>query len=109
MTPSRVRLAGLDDIPPGTVKRCDVAGHPALAVYNLDGEIFITEDSCTHGMASLSDGTLIGDIIECPWHGGAFHVRTGEPAERPCIDRLRTFNAIVEDGAILVELGSPRN
>lgn len=98
----RIRLASIDEIPVGEVKRCLAPGHAPFAVYNVNGEFFVTEDTCTHGMASLSEGTLDGDVIECPFHAGTFNVRTGEPAERPCVVPLKVFEPIVEDGAVYV-------
>jgi nitrite reductase/ring-hydroxylating ferredoxin subunit len=99
----RIRLANIDEIPEGTVRRCLIAGHPPFAVYNLGGTFFVTEDNCTHGMASLSEGMLEGDVIECPYHGGAFNVRTGEPVERPCVVPLKIYEAIIDDGAVYVK------
>ena len=78
-------------------------GKRALAVFNVNGEVFVTDDRCTHGMAPLSDGFLEGDVIECPWHGGAFNVRTGAPAGAPCTDPIRTYRATIEDGVIVVD------
>ena len=104
-TGQRIRLMTIAEIPPGTVRRFTQPGRPALAVYNVGGEIFVTSDTCTHGMASLSEGTLDGDVIECPWHSGAFNVRTGAVVSMPCTDPIKTYAAIVEDGTVFVELG----
>ena len=98
----RIRLAGIDEIPIGEVKRCAAQGYAPFAVYNVKGEFFVTEDTCTHGMASLSEGILDGDVIECPFHAGAFNVRTGEAVERPCVVALKVFEPIIEDGAVYV-------
>ena len=95
------------DIPAGAVKRWAVPGRRALAVYNIDGAIFVTDDMCTHGMGSLSEGTLDGDVIECPWHGGAFYVRTGQPASLPCTEALRVYPVAIEDGFVCVDLPAP--
>jgi nitrite reductase/ring-hydroxylating ferredoxin subunit len=100
MREERIALAEVGEVAPGDVKRCLVPGFAPFALYNLGGEFFVTEDTCSHGMASLADGFLDGDIIECPFHGGAFNVRTGEPAERPCVSPIGTFPAIVEHGTI---------
>jgi len=54
-----------------------------VCLINLDGELHALNDTCTHEDASLSDGTIDGDEIECPMHGGAFYIRTGEPAAFP--------------------------
>jgi nitrite reductase/ring-hydroxylating ferredoxin subunit len=39
----------------------------------------VTDDTCTHGFASLSEGTVEGHVVTCPWHGWTFDVRTGRP------------------------------
>jgi nitrite reductase/ring-hydroxylating ferredoxin subunit len=103
----RIRLVDVDEVPEGAVKRCLVAGHAPFAVYNIGGTFFVTEDNCTHGMASLSEGTLEGEVIECPYHGGAFNVRTGEPVERPCVVPVKIFEPIIENGAVYVQ-SAPR-
>ena len=103
MATERIALMEAMAVAPGEVKRCLAPGFAPFAVYNIDGDYFVTEDTCSHGMASLSEGMLDGDIIECPWHGGAFHVRTGAAAERPCVAPIKTFPAIVEDGMIWTE------
>lgn len=72
----------------------------AVAVYNVDGEFYATQDDCTHGRASLSDGYLIGDEIECPLHQGMFNVRTGAVSAPPCAVALRTFRTDVQDAIV---------
>jgi biphenyl 2,3-dioxygenase ferredoxin component len=49
-----------------------------VAVLNLDGEFFVTDDACTHGPGSLDEGYVDGDVVECNFHGGQFNIRTGE-------------------------------
>jgi len=99
---SRSRLMPAGDVPEGEVRRFAAPGRRALAVYNVGGEILVTDDICTHGMASLSEGLLEGEIIECPWHGGAFNVRTGAPAALPCTEPIRTYAVSVEEGFVWV-------
>lgn len=67
-----------------------------LAVYNVDGEIFVTDDACTHGPGSLSEGILEDDIIECNFHGGQFNVRTGEVVLPPCMEPVKTYKVTSE-------------
>jgi nitrite reductase/ring-hydroxylating ferredoxin subunit len=90
------------DIPEGEVRRFAAPGRRALAVYNVGGEIFVTDDTCTHGMASLSEGLLEGERIECPWHGGAFDVRTGAAVALPCTDPVRSYAVAIEEGYVWV-------
>lgn len=99
---SRLRVMPVADVPEGEVRRFAAPGRRALAVYNVGGEILVTDDTCTHGMASLAEGFLDGETIECPWHGGAFDVRTGAATRLPCSEPLRTYAASVEDGFVWV-------
>lgn len=91
------------DVPPGAARRYMVPGRRPLAVFNVDGAYLVTDDRCTHGMASLSEGFLEGDVVECPWHGGAFNVRTGAPAAPPCTEPIRVYRATVEDGVVVID------
>ncbi|MCY4426551.1 MAG: non-heme iron oxygenase ferredoxin subunit [Halieaceae bacterium] len=79
---------------------------PPLAVYRVSGdEIYVTEDTCTHGQASLGEeGYLDGHIIECTWHDGRFDIRTGEVVAMPCEKPLKTFPVTVKDGDVYVSV-----
>lgn len=74
------------------------------AVYQVEGEVFVTDNGCTHGQARLSEGFLIDHCIECPLHQGQFDVRTGEPQCQPVDTALRCYAVTVEDGHIYIEV-----
>ena len=103
MTDKLVTLGPASDIPENSVKRFEIGNH-VLAVYNVGGAFYATDDECTHGAASLSDGILEDDIIECTMHFGAFNCRTGEAVQAPCSIPLRTYKVVVRDGKIMVDL-----
>jgi nitrite reductase/ring-hydroxylating ferredoxin subunit len=73
-----------------------------IALYRMNDGIFATEDVCTHGFAALTEGWIVGDVVECPLHGGAFEVRTGKAAKLPCTEDLRTFQVSVVGNDIYV-------
>lgn len=50
---------------------------PPLCVTKRDGCYLGVADSCSHGRARLSDGTLAGVVVMCPLHGASFDMRTG--------------------------------
>ncbi|MDQ3655734.1 MAG: non-heme iron oxygenase ferredoxin subunit [Chloroflexota bacterium] len=77
-----VTVAKADFLQPGELMYVEVDDEP-VCLINLDGDLHAINDYCTHEDASLSDGTIDGDEIECPLHGGAFYIRTGEPAAFP--------------------------
>ena len=90
-----VRICKTGDVAPGSVKRAEAVGFPPLAVFNLAGTFYVTDDTCTHGQASLADGYVEGDQIECPWHSGRFCIRTGEPRAFPVVAPIRTYAVTV--------------
>ena len=84
--------------------RVDQPDLPPLAVYNVDGEFYVTSNICTHNVAMLTDGYLDGDTVECPLHGGCFSVKTGAPTAFPCEKPLQVFPVIVEEGTVFTEV-----
>ena len=92
-----------DEVEPGEMVRATLPDGTVIAIYNVDGTFFATDDLCTHGAASLSeDGTLDGFTIECSWHFGSFDIRTGAPTASPCTEPLGTFPVQIEDGQVWV-------
>jgi nitrite reductase/ring-hydroxylating ferredoxin subunit len=97
----RIALCSTEDVAPGAVIKVETEGLE-LAVYNLDGEFYVTDDHCTHGPGSLSEGEIIGDVIECNFHGGCFNIKTGEVVEPPCVIPIRTYATEVEGGRVVI-------
>ena len=97
-----LELCAVDDVSADTPLRVE-AMDTELAVFQVDGNYYVTQDHCTHGPGSLSEGYLEGREIECPFHQGRFDVTTGEPTAPPCTIRLRTWDVILRDGKIFVD------
>ena len=91
------------DFYPGEARQVDV--DPPIAVFNVDGEFFATEDTCTHEESSLADGYIDGDVVECAFHFARFSIRTGAVLSPPATRSLRTFPVKVEDGELYVGAG----
>jgi nitrite reductase/ring-hydroxylating ferredoxin subunit len=91
----------LDELAAGEAFVLDVL--PPLAVWNVDGTIYSTDDTCTHAESSLAaDGWLEGDVVECSFHWAKFCVRDGSVLAPPANGSLRTYRVKVEDGVIYV-------
>jgi nitrite reductase/ring-hydroxylating ferredoxin subunit len=73
-----------------------------IALYNVDGGYFATDDTCSHEEASLTEGFLFGDVVECPLHGAAFNVRTGEVEAFPAVVGIATYPVRIVDDEIQV-------
>ena len=99
---SLVRLCAVDEVSEGEPRRVVVDGYPPLAVYQVGDDYFVTADTCTHGMASLCEGYQDGEEIECPYHGGVFNIKSGEPLAFPCTEPLETVPVELADGALWV-------
>lgn len=79
-------------------------GDYQIALYDVGGEILATDSTCTHAQGLLTDGTLQGEIVECPLHGGRFSVRTGKGMGPPIPCDLRTYPVRVLEGEIQVRV-----
>jgi naphthalene 1,2-dioxygenase system ferredoxin subunit len=80
-------------------------GHD-IALYLLGGQVYATDNRCTHGEARLCDGYLDGYEIECPFHQGRFDIRTGHPTAEPCTEPVRTWPVKIEGGRVYVDLSA---
>ncbi|HEX5868579.1 MAG TPA: non-heme iron oxygenase ferredoxin subunit [Beijerinckiaceae bacterium] len=101
--PQRILLCSTADVAVGGALKVE-AQDLTLAVFNVDGEFYVTDDTCTHGPGSLSEGYITDDVVECDFHNGAFNIKTGEVVAPPCIVPLKTYPAIVEDGSVFIEV-----
>ena len=101
--PVRVELCKTDEVAVGAALKVE-KDDLVLAVFNVDGAFYVTDDSCTHGPGSLSEGYIEGDVVECNFHNGAFNIRTGEVVLPPCMVPIRTYRTVVEDGTVFVEV-----
>jgi nitrite reductase/ring-hydroxylating ferredoxin subunit len=99
---SWVKACTVDDLPPGEVLRVET--DPPIAVYNVDGEFYATDDTCTHEVSSLADGYVDGDVIECAFHFAKFCIRTGAVRSFPATRPLGTFPVRVDGDVVLVDV-----
>ena len=104
MSDTWVTVARTSTVEPGNVVGVK-AGDVELAIYNLDGVFYATDDVCTHAYALLSKGWVDGDVIECPLHGGRFEIRTGKGLGAPIMCDIRTYPVRVVGEEIQVDLG----
>jgi nitrite reductase/ring-hydroxylating ferredoxin subunit len=96
------------EIEPGGIRRIDLPGRPAIALVRLEEGFFAVDDRCTHGDASLSDGEVEDGNLVCPFHGGAFDVRTGQATRFPCTEPVQCYAVEIRGEEIFVRLdGSP--
>ena len=86
-----VTVAKTTDLQPGEMKAVRV-GRQIVGLANVDGEFLAFDDTCTHEEASLTEGEIFDDVVECPLHGAAFNLRTGAVESFPATQPLPTFD-----------------
>lgn len=100
----KVFLINSADVQPGCAKKIETGGCE-LAIFNLEGKFYATQNMCTHATASLAEGEIVnGDMVACPVHFGEFHIPTGQAMTFPCTVDLRTYKVFEEDGKVYADL-----
>ncbi len=103
MSDNWMDAAALDDVPEGDVVGVVLQGRQ-IALYEVEGHIYATDNLCTHGAARMSDGFLEGREIECPLHQGRFDVCTGKALCSPLTEDIRTYPVRIENSRIWLKL-----
>ncbi len=103
MSDNWIDVTAADDVPEDDVIGIDIAGK-SLALYQVEGEIYATDNICTHGNARLCDGFLEGHEIECPLHQGKFDIRNGKAMCAPLTEDIRTYPVKIEGSRVFVDL-----
>jgi naphthalene 1,2-dioxygenase ferredoxin component len=103
MSDNWMDAAALDDVPEGDVVGVIVQGKQ-IALYEVEGQIYATDNLCTHGAARMSDGFLEGREIECPLHQGRFDVCTGKAMCSPLTEDIRTYPVRIENSRVWLKL-----
>lgn len=100
---SSTLVAQIGDLSEGEPTRVVVNGEP-IAIFKISTGFFATHDTCTHAQASLSEGYVDGECVECPLHEGVFHIPTGKAISGPVCENLKTYPVKIEDTNVFVEV-----
>jgi nitrite reductase/ring-hydroxylating ferredoxin subunit/uncharacterized membrane protein len=74
----------------------------ALVLVRRDGTIHALDDRCAHRGGPLHEGELIGDCIECPWHGTRIRLEDGSLERGPSTYPQPVFEAREHEGRVEV-------
>lgn len=102
---AEVSIGSIDDFPEGVLTRVEADGTP-LCVVRVGDKVHAICDDCPHAEASLSEGEFLPDEmeVECPLHGSAFNLDTGEPSAPPATEPVEVFPVSIRDGDVVVEV-----
>jgi len=102
---TRVAVASMTDLKPGTAVRVEVDSH-RIALVRCGDDVYAIGDRCSHADFSLSEGDVYCDegTIECWKHGSTFDLSTGEPTTLPATQPVPVYEVVVDGDEISVEL-----
>jgi len=98
-----VKVAKTSEIDDQCAKCVDVKGK-TIAVFNLGGEFYAIDDTCSHEEGPLSEGFVEGDEVECPWHAARFNIKTGAHTCAPAYEDVAKYRVRVSGDDVEVEV-----
>lgn len=87
------------EMPTSALRRVVVAGTP-VALLRLGDRYYAIAATCSHAGGPLDEGELAGEIVQCPWHGSRFSMRTGKALTGPATVAQPRYDVRVRDGMI---------
>jgi nitrite reductase/ring-hydroxylating ferredoxin subunit/uncharacterized membrane protein len=78
----------------------------AIVLVKRGERIFALTETCPHLGGPLSEGKLVGDAIQCPWHRSELALDDGHVVNGPTTFPARCFDVRVRDGQIEVRVHS---
>lgn len=99
-----IRVAALSDVPAGEAKAVKLGESRSIALFNIEGRIFATDNQCPHMGYPLTRGAVRDGILTCDWHGRSFDLEGGGCFNYEC-DDLQTFAVDLRDDEIWIQPG----
>ena len=99
----KLKVTPLEELPRDRGVRVIVGEH-RIALFRVGDDVYAIGDRCSHAEASLSEGEVFDEAVECPRHGSEFDLRTGEPSSLPATSPVPTYDVVVEDGTVYLTL-----
>jgi 3-phenylpropionate/trans-cinnamate dioxygenase ferredoxin subunit len=90
-------------VAPGSMKWV-VVDRERVLLANVEGAFYALRDMCGHRGESLSKGTLMGHVVECPLHYATFDVRTGKLLSGPASADVPSYEVQVRDDTVFVKI-----
>jgi 3-phenylpropionate/trans-cinnamate dioxygenase ferredoxin component len=98
-----VRAAALRDIEAGIPLGVVMTDGRRVCLVREGDAVHAVDDRCPHRDFAISGGDVVEPcVLECPWHGARFDVRTGTVISGPSTDDLVTYPVRIADGDVFV-------
>ncbi len=99
----RVELGAEAEVREGGAK-CVMANRVPYALFKVNGKVYCLDNTCTHVGGPLCQGTLRDAVVQCPWHGSRFDVRSGQVVGPPARKPVRSYPVTIEGGKVWIEV-----
>ncbi|XP_072344230.1 cholesterol 7-desaturase nvd isoform X1 [Scyliorhinus torazame] len=89
------RVLDSQQLQPGQVKNITIFGEQVAVYRGQDGQAYIVDAYCPHLGANLAvGGQVMGNCIECPFHGWQFRGEDGKCVKIPYAEKVPEFAKI---------------
>src|SRR5262249_30450876 len=98
-----IKVANVTEIPAGGSRAFRLDEQQSVALFNVDGRIYATNNQCPHMGYPLTRGTVRHGVVTCDWHGRSFDLEGGGCFMTGC-DDLETFPVELREGEVWIAL-----
>ena len=98
-----IKVGDVSEILPGNAKQIDAGGR-TIALFNLKGQFYAIDNSCTHVGGSLASGKIIDEDVICPLHGARFNIPTGKVLGPPARENISTYKIRIDGDNIEIDV-----
>jgi nitrite reductase/ring-hydroxylating ferredoxin subunit len=98
-----IKIAETKDLPPGQAAAFDLEGQ-RIALFNVEGTFYAIGDTCTHRGGPLSEGSVSGTTVTCPWHGAQFDLKTAAVMRPPAPQGVPSYRVVIEGSDVKIEI-----
>ena len=97
-----VKVAETEDVQVSQMMAVEV-NDERICLANVNGKYYAIGNVCTHMGGPLAEGKLEDYIVQCPWHGSRFDIRSGKVVRPPAMKPEPIYEVKVENNDILIK------
>jgi nitrite reductase/ring-hydroxylating ferredoxin subunit len=85
-----IKVATTDELADQQAKLVELEGQK-IALFRVGEAFYALSDTCAHRGGPLSEGTVEGSEVTCPWHGAKYDIRTGAVLGPPAQQGVKSY------------------
>ena len=97
-----VKVAKTEDVQVSQMMAVEV-NDERICLANVNGKYYAIGNVCTHMGGPLAEGKLEDYIVQCPWHGSRFDIRSGKVVRPPAMKPEPIYEVKVESNDVLIK------